>query len=115
MAKNHTEYDDKSDTVMTGFNTEELNEHYEKFFSGEELFPPKERSKSVGNEAKAPFIQGTPTNSEGLDQIEELEDSQEWNEGEENYNERKDESPLVRLPAAKRLKNKSNPFGLNVK
>ena len=106
-------FDDKSDTVMTGFNTEELNEYHEKLLPDDQL-QQKPRSKSVGNEAKTPFLRDTPTNSEVLDKIDEISDSQNSRNSKIEAEIRGD-SPAVRLPRAEKNKTKSTPFGLNVK
>lgn len=113
MEKQYTDRDNKSDTVMTGFNTEELNECREKLLTDEEHHQ-KIRSKSLGNEAKMPFLRDTPSNSGGLDKIDEISDSNGSNASDIAAKVRGD-SPAVRLPRPEKNKIKSTPFALNVK
>ena len=105
--------DDKSDTVMTGFNTVEINDWSYRLLAEGESEKTRRRSKSLGNEVKVPFIRDTPSHSNELGQIDEIDDSQDSDL--DGGAEKRDASPLVRLPAAKRLKEKKDKNEPDVK
>jgi hypothetical protein len=67
--------DDKSDTVMTGFNTDDPLDDYDKFFEEEELVKDDKSAKSDGKEVKIPFTADIGENAQQLDQIIEIEES----------------------------------------
>ena len=108
--------DEKSDTVLTGLNTVELSIVYPKLLSDSECQLFNTRSKSLGNEVKTPFIRDTPSMSNKLEKIEEIEESQNSDlDEDDDVAERREKSPFVRLPAAKRLKEKKNKSEIDVK
>jgi hypothetical protein len=72
---NSIPYDDKSDTVMTGFNTDDHLEDYEQLLDPTELNEDNKSAKSEGKEAKVPFARDSSLPIIQLGQIDELDES----------------------------------------
>lgn len=68
--------DDKSDTVMTGFNTDDPLDDYDKLFEEEDLVKDDKSAKSDGKEVKIPFTADIGENAQPLDEIIEIEESE---------------------------------------
>ena len=68
--------DDRTDTVMTGFNTDDPLDDHEKFFEEEEIENDDKSAKSDGKEVKIPFTADIGENAQQLDDIIEIEESE---------------------------------------
>lgn len=68
-------YDDKSDTIMTGFNTDDHLEDYEQLLDAIDLKEDNKSAKSEGKEVKVPFARDSSLPIIKLDQIDEIEES----------------------------------------
>lgn len=70
-------YDDKSDTVMTGFNTDDHLDEYDRLLDINELNDDNKSSKSVGKQVKIPFARDVPDLDHELEEIIEISGSDE--------------------------------------
>lgn len=105
---------DRSDTVLTGFNTEEETGRFEDLLTEQELKAGRKRPKSQGKEAKPPSIIDTPAHSKNLGEIEELNESDI--DGDSDLDWKKNyQSPAVRLAKPPEKRVHSNPFQISVK
>lgn len=69
--------DDKSDTVMTGFNTDDPLDDWEQLMDEKQLDEEVQSTKSVGKEVKIPFARDEIDPDEELEQIIELSENNE--------------------------------------
>jgi len=95
-----TEHDDKSDTVMTGFNTDDPIDPYDEFLIEKDKPIKNTEAKSEGAEAKVPFLREDESRVNNLEAINEGNESADYDIEESPYakpNITAERSPAVRL------------------